>query len=280
MAVFSVNFLSDSLGRTVPVQVILPTDKMSFDGSGKPAGPFRTLYLLHGIIGDCGDWLKGTAIERFAMDRDLAVVMPSGENGFYVDQPWNCTLYSKFIGEELVDFTRRTFPLSDKKEDTFIGGLSMGGYGALYNGLKYAETFGSIIALSSALILDEDFLQVEEHPRYPSQSEEYKHSCFGPDLKEAVYGEKNPRTRVKMLKESGIPVPAIYMACGDKDGLYGKNLSFSEFLREEGIEHTFEVGPGFSHEWEFWDQYIRRALDWLPLHDAVAGMSSGNVGIA
>ena len=280
MAVISVNFLSGSLGRTVPIQVILPTDKMSFDGSSKAAGPFRTLYLLHGIIGDCGDWIKGTAIERFAMDRDLAVVMPSGENAFYVDQPWSCNYYSKFIGEELVDFTRRTFPLSSKREDTFIGGLSMGGYGALYNGLKYSETFGSIIALSSALILDDDFLKKEEHPRYPSQSEEYKHFCFGPDLEEAVKGEKNPRTRIHMLKEAGKDIPALYIACGDKDGLYAKNVSFVEFLKEEGVPYTFEEGPGFSHEWEFWDQYIRRALDWLPTAAVSAGMSSGNVGIA
>ena len=130
-----------SLKRTITINAILPTDKFVRPGTPKPEKkPFKTLYLLHGIFGNYTDWVAGTRIQRWAQDNDLAVIMPSGENGFYVDHPGRGDqLYGEFIGQELVQFTRDLFHLSDKREDTYIAGLSMGGYGALRNGLKYAE---------------------------------------------------------------------------------------------------------------------------------------------
>ena len=152
MALIQCDLFSHSLMRTVTVQVLLPTDKMA--PGAAPKGPFKTLYLLHGSFGNRTDWVCGTRLQFWAADRDLAVVMPSGENSFYVDNEKASALYGTFIGKELVDFTRRSFPLSDRREDTFIGGLSMGGFGSIVNGLQNPETFGAVCALSSALILD------------------------------------------------------------------------------------------------------------------------------
>ena len=156
MALIQVNFVSKSLMRTVPIQVILPVDKFSL--SDKPLReekPFKTLYLLHGIFGNYTDWVTNTRIQKWAEKKNLAVVMPSGDNAFYVDDPAGGNLYGQFIGQELVDITRRMFPLSRKREDTFIGGLSMGGFGAMRNGLKYHETFGCVISFSGVLELFE-----------------------------------------------------------------------------------------------------------------------------
>lgn len=280
MAVFHVNFMAETLGRTVPLCVILPTDKVYFgDAPRREEGrPYKTLYLLHGIIGSEIDWLYGTRIQRYAEERDLAVVMPAGENGFYVDQPWNCAMYGEFIGRELVEFTRRSFPLSHAREDTYIGGLSMGGFGAMRNGLKYHETFGAIISLSGAYITDESLLVKVEQPRFPSESEEYKHSCFGPDLQAALKGDTNPKVLIETLSRDGIEFPDIYMACGEQDSLLEKNDAIVKVLSDHGVKHLYETGPG-AHEWDFWDTYIKRALDWLPLEDKASGVSSGNVGI-
>lgn len=280
MAVFEVNFMAETLGRTVPLYVILPTDKVYFPGMPKreEGKPYKTLYLLHGIIGNYTDWLYGTKIQRWAEEQNLAVVMPSGDNCFYVDQPWNCNMYGEFIGRELVEFTRKSFPLSHKKEDTYIGGLSMGGFGALRNGLKYKDTFGGIVALSSALILNEEILVKNENPRFPSDTEEFKHSCFGPDLEAALHSDMNPSALVECMAEAGEEFPMIYMACGEDDFLLTQNKAFSELLDRYHIEHTFDIGPG-AHEWDFWDTYIKKALDWLPLEGRTAGKSSGNIGI-
>ena len=164
MALIQVNFLSEALMRTVPVQVILPVDKMGVPGSTvREEKPFKTLYLLHGIFGNYTDWVSGTNIQRWAEERSLAVVMPSGDNMFYVDQKEGHNFYGEYIGRELVEMTRRMFPLSRKREDTYIGGLSMGGYGALRNGLKYSGTFGCIASLSGAMLIDDIAERTDGH---------------------------------------------------------------------------------------------------------------------
>lgn len=277
MAVFHITFHSQCLGRSVPLAVILPTDKMYFPGMPRreEGKPYKTLYLLHGIIGSCTDWLYGTRIQRYAEERELAVVMPSGDNGMYLDHAVD--KYGQYVGQELVAFTRRTFPLSHRREDTFIGGLSMGGFGAMRNGLKYYDTFGAIISLSGAFVLDETVLVPAEHPRPSLDTMEYRHQVYGEDLEAALVSDRNPKYLVETLSASGVRFPDIYMACGSEDSLLPRNLAFRSVLLEHHVPHTYEQGPG-GHDWDFWDAYIKKALEWLPLEEASAGRSSGNVG--
>ena len=125
MALIQMNYLSKALFRTVPVQIILPADKISFetmDYRMEKGKKFKTLYLLHGLLGNYTDWVSGTRIQRWAEEKDLAVVMPSGDNAFYVNSVTPNNDYGEFVGKELVEITRRMFPLSEKREDTFIGG--------------------------------------------------------------------------------------------------------------------------------------------------------------
>ena len=115
-----VNFFSKALMRPVTMNVILPADKVFFEEEAEEDDrPFKTLYLLHGVMGNYTDWVTGTCIKRWAEEKNLAVVMPSGANMFYMDHPDANENYSEFIGKELVKITRRMFPLSHKKEDTF-----------------------------------------------------------------------------------------------------------------------------------------------------------------
>lgn len=273
MALIQCNFFSKALMRTVPIQVVLPTDKFVGPQGTQPEGPFKTLYLLHGIMGNYTDWVSGTRVQSWAQDRNLAVVMPSGDNSFYVDNPKSSANYGTFIGKELVDFTRRTFPLSRKREDTFIGGLSMGGFGAIVNGLQNPETFGAVCALSSALILDS-----------APQNKEYTDNLFtNRGYYESIFGDL---TKVRgsffdydALAEKVAPLaekPKFYMACGTEDELIGVNRQFRDHLQKLGFDVTYEEGPGV-HDWYFWDEYILRAMEWLPLGQAKQGVSSGNI---
>lgn len=277
MAFIQMNLLSKSLMRTVPVNVILPVDKMVLPGMPeREEKPYKTLYLLHGIFGNYTDWVCGTRIQRFAEENDLAVVMPSGDNAFYVDRPASNNFYGKFIGEELVELTRKMFPLSREREDTFIGGLSMGGYGAMRNGLKYSDTFGYIVALSGAFHMEEMASRTEDDGDFIG-SKSYAEACFG-DLTKLLDSDKNPKYIAKQLKAAGKALPRIYMACGDKDSLLGSNRDMAAFLKKQGANVTFEVGPG-AHEWDFWDTYIKKAINWLPTEASGLGVNSGNVGI-
>jgi S-formylglutathione hydrolase FrmB len=131
----------------VQFNAILPADQMS--ALYAPAAPpLKTFYILHGYTGSCMEWFMNSELGDLAARYGLAFIMPDAENHFYVDDMKRCDLYGEFIGHELVDFTRRVFPLSDRTADTIVGGVSMGGYGALRNGLKYNDVFGHVVAIS------------------------------------------------------------------------------------------------------------------------------------
>ena len=274
MAIIEVNFISKCLMRTVTFNAIIPVDKFGPQAENAEQKPLKTLYLLHGIFGNYTDWVNGTRIQAWAEANDLAVIMPSGENRFYLDDEKSGELYGEFIGKELVEFTRKLFPLSDKREDTFIAGLSMGGYGAIRNGLKYAENFGCVIGLSAALV----------HDTWKDADNSAPIFTFRRNYYEAIFGEydkvkgsdKDPEALLLKLKEEGRPVPKMYLCCGTEDGLVTANRDFRDFLNENGVDLTYVEGPG-KHDWVFWDTYIKKVLDWLPLNRTGAGINSGNV---
>ena len=274
MAFIEMNFMSECLMRTVQANVILPADKIEMpDKPGQRVesneGPFKTLYLLHGVFGSQIDWVNGTNIQRWAEEKNLAVVMPAGENMFYLDQPRVHNFYSRFVGEELVELTRRIFPLSKKKEDTFIAGLSMGGYGALRNGLLYHDTFGYIASLSGANVFEEP----SEKMFYGSR--EHLEALYG-SFEEAQNSDKNIKWLVSHYGQIGGTGQKIYLACGTEDCLIDGNREWARVLEKNGFDVTYEEGSG-AHEWDFWNRYIKRVIDWLPLGEARQGVNSGNV---
>lgn len=258
MALIQVNFSSSSLKRIVPIQVILPVEKLE----GAEEGAFPTLYLLHGVTGNYTDWVSRTNIQRWAEAEGLAVVMPSGDNGFYVDRPESCNFYGEFIGRELVEITRKMFPLSRRREDTFIAGLSMGGYGAVRNGLKYHGTFGCIAGLSTANIAEGIETRTNDGDYYLNRRD-FAESIFG-DLSKVRDSDKNPRWLVERLAAAGAALPRVYLACGTEDPLLEDSRTLRDCLRAAGADVTYEEGPG-GHEWEFWERHIRRVISWLPL---------------
>lgn len=266
MALIQVQFLSTTLKRTVPITVVLPVDNTAQEHS-HPS--FKTLYLLHGLLGNHTDWVSNTRIQQWAEERNLAVVMPSGDNSFYIDQLLPNNDYGEFIGRELVEITRRMFPLSRKREDTFIAGLSMGGFGAIRNGLKYAETFGYIAGMSSAV-------HIFEMPAdAPGRTLFQEDLVFG-DLEEARKTDKNPRTALDQLTQRTCPLPQIYMSCGLQDDLLESNRSLRDYFRKNGIPLTYQESDG-QHNWDFWCKQIKHVLDWLPLAQPKAGLNSGHV---
>ena len=276
MAHIQVTYMSQALWRSVPVQVILPADKAARSGELLPERKFKTLYLLHGLHGSSMDWITRTRIIRWAEAQDLAVVMPSGDNSYYVDRPETQNHYLTFIGEELVEMTRRMFPLSRRREDTFIGGLSMGGFGAILAGLKYPETFSHIVGLSSGLQIFEQTGGVSERVI------RYGESTFGPgSMEEIAKTEKNPRVLLTALaerkkKDPSVQLPKIYMAIGESDSLIESNRIYKKLFEENGYDLTYVEAPG-DHNWDFWDAFIYEAMQWLPLGEAVEAMGSGAI---
>lgn len=220
--------------------------------------------------------MNGTCIQRWAEEKDLAVVMPSGDNMFYVDQPQAHNFYGEFIGRELVEITRRMFPLSRCREDTYIAGLSMGGYGALRNGLKYHETFGRIAALSGVNMIDR-LDAFTDDAEFFLNSRKYIEHAFG-ELSRMKGSDKDLEFLAEQAASDDAGKAPVYLACGTEDSLLDANRRLHDTLAALGYSVTYEEGSG-GHDWDFWNRYIKRVLDWLPLESAVSGINSGNVGV-
>ena len=257
MAYIQMTFAADTLKRWTDFDVILPVEKAGNPAAEKPEH-FPTLYLLHGFSGNSKDWITYSGIRRYAEEHNIAVVMPSGENAFYVDNE-EMGLYSGSFIKELVEFTRRVLPLSEKREDTFIGGLSMGGFGALRNGMLYSDMFSKIISLSGAFII-EDIAGAKEGSNVGMESYGYYRRIFG-DLDHVEKTDKNPLICAEQAAEKG-NAPKVMMACGTEDFLIENNRQVHAGLENMGIDIEYFEGPG-THNWDFWDGWIEKGMCWL-----------------
>lgn len=261
MALIHCDFFAQSLGMCLSMDVILPQPsrgQIGLDGNAAPEPP-AVLYLLHGLSDDHTIWQRRTSIERYVAPLNLAVVMPNVHRSFYSDMESGYR-YWTFVSEELPTLVQRFFRVSDRREDTFAAGLSMGGYGAFKLGLRCPERFAAVASLSGVLDLATRADTEESH---------------GPDLR-LIFGSQPVRGTAddlchlaRQLVAGGGPRPALYACCGTEDFLYGENLKFRALAREIGLDLTYEEGPG-THEWGYWDRMIQNVLAWLPLRPAAA----------
>ena len=257
MVLFRGDIKCKSLQRRTSISVILPADNIHFlnDMEEIVPKPYKTLYLLHGLYGSDDIFLANTSIQKFAEDNGIAIVIPCGENSFYVDNQKAHAYYGEYVGQELLDITRNIFPLSDKREDTFIAGFSMGGYGAIRNGLKYSQNFSKIGMISAALITDDIINYASDNNVL--RSRDFYETIFG-NLNELKGSDMDP----KALIENCDDIPDIFMACGVNDFLYQKNVDFYEFLKSRNVDVEFIEAPG-EHTWEFSDKHIKEFIKTL-----------------
>ena len=213
----------------------------------------RTLFLLHGYTGDAGNWIPEELAEKY----NFAIVIPTGENSFWLDGISTGHQFCKFLGEELLGYVRSTFGLATNKDETFICGMSMGGFGAIHTALYYPEVFGKAVGLSSALIVHE-VAGMTEGGGNSIANYEYYRECFG-DPAKVIESDNNPETLVKKLKAEGRPIPQILMSCGTEDFLLESNRQFHNFLDAEGVPHIYEEDTG-THDMVFWNKYVQKFI--------------------
>ena len=262
MAVFEMTFMSYALQRVVPVHMILPNDLSMemMSGNLHYERPPKTLFLLHGFSGSGLDWITESSVRQLAWKYNLAIILPSGENSFYLNQKGIGGGYQEYIGIELVEYMRRTFGLAKRPEDTYIGGMSMGGFGALHTGLKFPENFSKMFGLSSAMIVN----RVKKmKPGFTDMIGDYEYytRVFG-NSRELENNENNPEYLVKERKRAGEKIQPILMVCGSGDFLVEDNREFRDFLKKEEVEVTYWERAGI-HDWNFWNKYLEPAIMWL-----------------
>ena len=260
MASFVFNFRSRILGKQTQISMILP------EGCEIPENGWKTITLLHGWGENNSAWMSNTSIERYAQKRQLAVIMPDGGVSFYNDMADGLAYFS-YLTEELPEICNKYFRTSLRREDNVIGGLSMGGCGALTTGLSRPDLYSGILILSAANFPADAFKEQMEHPMFPG---------WLPSMRR-IYGEIFPELRgtkfdayvmaENVLKE-GKPCPAIwhYMGSDETDGMRWSKTMSDFFLGLPGnpFRYRFVTYPGI-HNWDSWDTVVCEGMDYLGL---------------
>ena len=238
MAFATINYFSKSLRKASSFNIVFPDD---------PAieAPWAAYYLLHGLSDDHTIWMRRTSIERYVAGLPIVVVMPDGGRGFYTDAVEGLAYESDLL--EVVSLVDRTFPVRAERVGRAIGGLSMGGYGAVKVGLKHHDRFASVNSHSGAV----GFLAGvdEDKPLDPEFSR-----IFGPD---PSGGPEDPFALVEQIDHGLLPM--LRIDCGTDDFLIDQNRAFHEHLDAMQIPHEYEEFPG-GHSWEYWDRHVPQAI--------------------
>ena len=178
-------------------------------------------------------------LRSFSEEYGIATVTFDGDNSFYVDRPMCC--YSTLV-KEIVDVTRKMFPLSDKREDTFISGTSMGGFGAFYNGIRYSDIFGKIALSCPGFDIYEIKNPLTGEAMIPAA---YLDTLFGSE--ENYHNtDFDYRVALKNAIAQGVDIPKLFYSCGRQDVLVGEGVKkFGAFLKENSIPaEYFECDGG------------------------------------
>jgi S-formylglutathione hydrolase FrmB len=248
MAFFECSFFSKAINISTAANVILPENDLG--------RPYPTLYLLHGYTDNHSAWMRWTSVERYARDYNLAVVMPDVQKSFYSDFPGINSGYKywTYVSEELIEISRRFFKLSHKREDTFVAGLSMGGFGAFKCALNRPDIFSAAASLSGSLDPASDLatnINKKEVEMITGELDKINGSIndlFTAAKKTAKLADK----------------PRLYQYCGTEDFLYPSNIKFRDFINNLGYDYTYEESPG-DHQWKYWDKYIEKFINMLNL---------------
>lgn len=255
MAYLTIKMFSNCLRRHTAFDMIIPND-LRADRPQREEKPMKTLFLLHGYTGSAGNWVPEWLTEKY----NFAIVMPSGENGFWLDGQATGHQFESLIAVELVDYVRKTFGLAMKAEDTCIMGMSMGGFGALHTALAHPDRFGKAGGMSSALIVH-GIAGMKPGQDNGMANYDYYRECFG-DLETVVQSRANPEVLVEELLARGEKLPEMYMCCGTEDFLLEANRHFHAFLEEKGVKHVYMESAG-AHDMPFWDEYTRKIIPWM-----------------
>lgn len=270
MSIFQYTFESECLNNNTQITVILP-DKprditpAAFYGNGRK---YKVLWLLHGTFGDHTDWVRKTNIEMYATEKNLVVVMPSALNSNYSN--WDNYMLGyrmfDFLTEELMPLIYGWFPVSDKREDNFIAGLSMGGRGTIKYAVNHPEKFAAAAVLSAAPMDMSDMGPENTCPMLNTNNPRMAATLANAGGLEAFQNSnENVWAIIDRLAKMGT-LPRLMFACGEEDEmLFEFYKKFQQHAGEIGLQaHWYELA-GYRHEWRFWDLAIQEALKFFGL---------------
>lgn len=262
MALLHVNFFSEALSMCVACDVILPQRATKQIGMAAAARGDKhpTLWLLHGASDNHTIWQRRTSIERYAAPLGLAVVMPNAHLSSYADMAHGGKYYT-YISQELPEKMRAMFPLSDKREDNFIAGLSMGGAGCMKIGLNNPQNYAAIGCLSAGAVNRGGIAMTPERRARMIMTYGTEDVSTRKGTPEDVFGA------AQRILDEDLPRPRIFHSVGTEDFVLPsarETRDFFQGLAGNPFDYTYEEHPG-AHTWEYWDEHIQDFLRFIGL---------------
>ncbi len=247
MAHINLNIYSESLGMQTSVEVIIPQKNTKGEigiNNKKQSGKYKCLYLLHGLSDDETVWQRRTSIERYATNFGIAVVMPNAAKSFYSDTRGGMKFYT-YIAKELPEIIEDMFNVSPKREDRFIGGQSMGGYGAMKIALREENRYAAAFALSPVADI--------HRPNFSG--------LVWANLGDPVPDDADLFCLATAHNLDEIK-PRIYMTIGTEDAMHGDNVRLNQHFSALDYDFTYVETPG-NHDWSLWDNTVQTAIKWM-----------------
>ncbi|HKE17245.1 MAG TPA: alpha/beta hydrolase family protein [Kofleriaceae bacterium] len=289
---------SEALGVDKAVVIYLPR---GYDA--RPATRWPVFYYLHGLGGTETDWVEGgrLADAADALGLGAIVVMPDGDDSFYVDsplaidydrcmkdgsglmdparQPHDATCvrkrrYETYIASDLVRWTDATYRTIASRDGRAIAGLSMGGFGAMELALRHPDLFAAAASHSGAIALlyrgprpfvagkAELATEVTDWGKGAGAIGAWIRGTLGPDI-----ANWKAHDVVELASKLAPGKVALYFDCGTED-MFGLNDNVQyvhEALTARHIEHQFYLGPG-QHDFSFWSARVPKSLAFLRDH--------------
>jgi putative tributyrin esterase len=248
MALTRIDHVPETVKINLPLNVILPDPGRM---GGVPVAERKVLYLLHGLSEDASAWQRYSSIETLAASYGLVVIMPSAGRSFYIDQP-NGQGYFTYLTDELPQYLADVFGLAPRREDTFIAGNSMGGYGAFKAALLHPERYAAAASFSGVLSL----AILQAMPDDPRQNEFA--FLFG-DLGKLSGSEHDPAVWLQRAATNPSLLPRLFIAVSRREDIYPLSGMFHAACQSLGVQADYHEEDG-GHDWFFWDAQIRRFL--------------------
>lgn len=210
--------------------------------------PYKCLYLLHGLHGDYTTWTRKCAIERYVDKYNVCVVMPDAKSSFYTDMKYGYKYYTA-VAKELPRIICNNFNVSDKREDNYVAGYSMGAYGAIKMALRECDRFSAAAGLST----------VADMVSRAKENNEFLDWIFG---EERIVPDEDNLFYLAEKMNDNPNKPRLYMGVGTSDSRYPMSVKFKEKLDTLNYDFTYRESEG-AHNWLFWDEYIKYVFEWM-----------------
>lgn len=246
LATFKGEIYSEVLRMDTGLTVVTPRKVKEDEGTSK------VIYLLHGITENNSNWGNNVPLTLLSQQYNVIFIMPEVQRSFYTDMKYGLN-YFTYVSWELPEICKRLFNISSLREDTYVMGLSMGGYGALKCALKNPDKYCGCGAFSAPCDIEAIYKE------YNQDTDMGRELTAGFGLDGELLEENNLYNIAKACNNSALK-PRIFMTSGTEDWLHMMSEDFDKYIKTLNFDYVYEVWQG-DHNWEFWERSLKMALE-------------------